>query len=176
MFKLSLVSLFLLIFTILLMNCQDATMPEEISNSTQTGAHSFSKATVVKTTFIDEGYWEAWGECLGEMLGITYRENISTQTILDGHGGYHMIMQVRPLDPYIAVGLTSGRQWSPVGHFAMIEHTGNVGQVSTMAGCYNWKSQQIGEPNLTEPWEIHFTVNANGEVTANKEHIRFICN
>jgi hypothetical protein len=166
----------LMIFTILIFSCQDATMPQNTSEPVQLDLKQVGNAQVNKITYIDEGYWEATGECLGEMLGITYRERYTIHTTLDGHGGYHMIMQIKPLDPYIAIGLTTGRSWSPVGHFASIEHSGQVNSVYTMSGCYNWKSQQPGEPNLTEPWVLHTTVNANGEVTADFVRQRFICN
>ena len=165
-----------LLVSLIMLTCQDSanlvTTPEGISNE----GTSFSKATVVNLKFTDPGSWTAWGECLGEWLYIEYSDYYNIHTTLDGNGGFHSVMHIRPVAPYLATGLTTGRTWIPVGSVTIMEQSGGVDSIYTWAGCWVWRCQQPGEPNLQEPWTIDITVNANGEVTANKETIRFICN
>jgi hypothetical protein len=150
--------------------------PDQASETELSSTNGLVKATTFKSKEVIEEYWFLTGECLGEMLHINYRDELLLHTTLDGKGGYHMMMRWRPVGT-VATGAVTGRVWKPVGAAPIIEHSGKIGQkyIYTQAGCYNWKAQQKG-PNLTEPWTIHITVNADGETIVHREIYRFICN
>jgi len=158
--------------------CQEGSNPIENPTSTiiapaENPVDGLAKATTVMTKDTINEYWQLSGECLNEYLDIYYSDELTAHTTIDNAGGYHTIIHWRPINT-IAYGVESGDIWMPVGAIPIIEHSGKVGEVFTEAGCYNWKAQQKG-PSLIEPWTIHYTVNANGVLTVNREVYRFIC-
>jgi len=177
-FKIILISAVIILF--ITESCDEALNPmlKNQANSDDSavitsGPSSLAKATTVMTKDTINEYWRLWGECLSETLAIYYSDELIAHTTIDNKGGYHTVMHWRPINT-IAYGVESGNSWIPVGAVPIIQHYGKVGEVFTQSGCYNWKAQQKG-PSLIEPWTLHYTVNANGVMTVNREVYRFIC-
>jgi hypothetical protein len=119
-------------------------------------------------------------ECLGEEVTLTGVVRITVQSTLDRRGILHFRVTSQPRNVK-AVGSESGTLWLLRGQtttaFKGVEdpETGEIAfsnfrflNVFRVVG-------RAGEPSSSDHFLVHTTVNANGEVTAQVEHVRSTC-
>ena len=174
MFKHFIFTLLVLAMAVFFISCEETTMPEQISGTGTEGDINLAKPTVVFSRDTVEYNSVVSGECLEELIDVDWAYFVISRVMILNDGRVHAIIRIKPWR-VTATGVNSGNIWNVVGQVPMIDIEGKVGQVYTRSGAVVWLSQNHTQ-NLVEPWTIHFTINANGEVTVDKETIRFRCN
>ena len=174
MFKQFIRNMLVLAVAVFFMSCEEATMPLQVTETATEGDFNLAKTNIIFSRDTVEYNSVVSGECLDEPLDVDWAYFLISRVKILNDGRVHAFIQIKPWR-VIATGVNSGNIWHGVGAIPMIDIEGKVGHVYTSAGAAVWLSQNHTQ-NLVEPWTIHFTVNANGEVTVDKETIRFICN
>ena len=174
MFKQLIVILLVLALAVSFMNCEQTTMPEQVAGTVMESEINLTKPVVVFSRDTVEYNDVVSGECLDEPLDVDWAYFVISRVMILNDGRVHATIRIKPWR-IIATGVNSGNIWNGVGQVPMIDIEGKVGHVYTRSGAAVWLSQNH-TGNLVEPWTIHFTINAKGEVTVDKEEIRFRCN
>ena len=136
-----------------------------------------SSWTTVNTGVIHTSYSydEPWintfpHPCTGELVDFAGTVHISGHVTITPNGQVHMFHHEQ-LKNVNGIGQTSGLEYQDIGGFTQ-SLNGNVGQ--TMHG--NFHSEIVGNGyNASKHGQIHLTVNANGEVTAERASLTGVC-
>ena len=133
-----------------------------------------AQATRIKETVI-EPFDDLIVSCTGEDVHLTGEQRITAMTVIDDRGGIHTTFQLVPQNVR-GVGLTSGIEYKAVGSAlnSVNADAETAPLVSTSMSMFNLVSQGGGD-NLQVKFTVHFTVNANGEVTAVVENFSAKC-
>ena len=114
-------------------------------------------------------YWERrqWIPCAmngeGEWVFLSGYLHIVYSTTLDGNGGFHTRVHFNP-QGITGIGELSGTSYRSVGETHRVTN-GKVGEMHTFVNNYKIIGQGRGNNFLVHD-TIHYTVNANGEVTS----------
>lgn len=143
---------------------------------TLTALPAMAQGTAVTTNIKYPILWMEWVGCAndgtGEWIVLSGYMHELWHTTLDGKGGFHTKMHFNP-QGLSGEGQTTGDKYKGTG--VTQEHfNGKVGSQSTYVNNYRMIGQGPGNNLLVhENW--HWTVNANGEVTADVDNYSFEC-
>lgn len=115
--------------------------------------------------------WTTLIPCSGEMVVVEGYMHHKEAVTADGAGGFHVTISDQPM------GLqgvdTAGNKYNGVGGTRSTENM-KVGEVYTLVNNYRFIG--VGKApnyNVHETW--HYTINANGELTADLDNLRITC-
>jgi hypothetical protein len=133
-------------------------------------------ATVYKDQYEYSVAWYGWVECAaggaGEEIFVTGTYRVTYRVVYDNHGGYHAKFQSvsKGLE---GVGLTTGDKYQGKDVYQS-EWNGKVGFENTVVNKFMLVGQGPGN-NVVYHYTYHITINANGEVTAERGEGRYAC-
>ena len=161
-----------LLIGLIMLTCQESANLVNTPEGNLSEGVSLYKATVIDLYEFIPFDEILSGECLGQDLHFSGGIDQYTHTILDGNGGFHTKI-IWELNNMSVTSTSTSDSWTPkyVDH-AIIQ--GKVGEIFHESGTGHYQANQPG-PDLREHWIMHVTVNANGEVTVNKEFVRMEC-
>jgi hypothetical protein len=137
---------------------------------------ALAKAETVTTNVKYPVVWTEWVPCAmggaGESIVLYGVMHEVYHTTLDGNGGFHAKMHTQP-QRLSGTGLTSGDKYQGTG-VTQDSFNGKVGETYTFVNNYRMIGQGPGN-NLLIHVTSHYTVNANGDVTAEVDNIRIDC-
>jgi len=144
-----------------------------------TAAGGFAKATVVTTNIEEPVSFEFYLPCAlegeGEWVIFTGRLHVLSHIAFDDNGGSHVQLHFQPKDMK-GTGQTSGDTYQATGvtKESRNESLETLPHQYTLVDNYRIIGQGPGNNYL---WHTtwHFTVNANGEVTADFENTKVEC-
>jgi hypothetical protein len=129
---------------------------------------ALAKAFTEGEQFIEEIDFFEYVECAaggaGEWVVFTGKLHDMYRVTLDENGGFHMIYLSQPMG-VSGVGETTGDVYRGTGALVEQQNYGLVGETSTWVWRYHLIGPGKGN-NLYMDETFHFTVNANGELTA----------
>ena len=131
-----------------------------------------------KVTTNERIYWERrqWIPCAmngeGEWVFLSGYLHIVYSTTLDGNDGFHARVHYNP-QGITGIGELSGDRYHSVGETRRVTN-GKVGKTHTYVNNYKIIGQGRGNNFLVHD-TIHYTVNANGEVTSEVANSRIEC-
>lgn len=108
----------------------------------------------------------------GEIVELSGNMHEVFHVTLDGKGGLHVKTHINP-QGVSGVGLTTGAKYQGVG-VTQDKLNAKTGETFTYVNNYRIIGQGPGN-NFMLHENIHFTVNANGEVTASHENFSATC-
>lgn len=116
-----------------------------------------------------------YNDCNGEPVQLSGALKISSQTVIDAHGGFHSTFQLVP-QKVRGVSLSSGTAYKVVGgERDNFKYDSDFAPyVSTTTSMFNLISQGAG-PNLQLKFTLHTTFNANGRLTASVDKFSLKC-
>ncbi len=137
---------------------------------------ALAEAETVTTNVKYPVVWSEWVPCAmggaGEMIVLNGVMHELFHVTLDANGGFHAKMHIQP-QRLNGTGLTSGDKYQGTG-VTQDNFNGKVGETYTYVNNYRMIGQGPGNNLLVhENW--HYTVNANGEVTALVDNVRIEC-
>lgn len=144
-----------------------------------TAAGGFAKATVVTTNIEKPMSFEFYVPCAlegkGELVIFAGRLHVLSHTTFDNNGGYHLQLHFQPKDMK-GTGQTSGDTYQATGvtKESWNESPETLPHQYTLVDNFRIIGQGPGN-NYLWHWTLHFTVNANGDVTADFENIKVEC-
>lgn len=170
----ALLTVFAAIFGLLVLGCTQAPSPTEVPLSELSGSSSLAQATVFHEKFdipVDE---TVFSDCAGEDIRFTGAVHGEAHTVVDANGRLHSQSTLNDHD-VSGVGLLSGTEYHRVGATnSTFNASGPPPLEVTVTNSFNFIGQ--GAANNTLLIEtFHFTVNANGEVTATVGNFSFEC-
>jgi hypothetical protein len=136
---------------------------------------SWTTVNIGGATHTSYSYDEPWintfpHPCTGELVDFAGIVHISGHMTITPNGQVHLFHHEQLMDVN-GIGQTTGLEYQDVGGFTQ-SFNGNVGE--TMTG--NFHSEIVGNGyNASKHIHIHLTVNANGEVTAERESLSGVC-
>lgn len=117
-----------------------------------------------------------WVSCAnqgtGEIVDLNGKLHLLFNVTIDNRGGGHMVQHAQPQN-LSGVGLTTGDKYRGTGA-TLYRSNFVVGQVWTFVNNYRMIGAGPGNNYLAHT-TFHYTVNANGEVTAWHDNTRFEC-
>jgi hypothetical protein len=111
----------------------------------------------------------------GEFVQLDGELHILVHTTIDDNGGIHLKSHFQP-QGFGGVGLTTGDRYRGVGvtQDALTVHPGGFPATSTFVNNFRMIGQGPGN-NFQVHQNVHMTVNANGDVTANVNNSSTTC-
>ena len=177
--KLMFLTAFLLVL-IFITGCQDQANLVEAPLSAQNGEDALAKSTVLNqiseaVPFAITAFVPCANGGAGEDVAITGTAQLDITESLDANGGYHYRYSFMPLES-AGVGQETGDQYNSAGgKERQVLHVGPAGfpvQVNFTAN-YNFHGPNN---NFRMKALVHFTYNANGELSSDFYSQEVICN
>ena len=139
---------------------------------------ALAKAETVTTNVKYPVEWHEWVPCAmggaGEMIVLNGVMHEVYHVTIDGNGGFHAKVHSQP-QRLSGTGLTSGDKYQATGVTQYQENfNGKVGETYTYVNNYRMIGQGPGN-NLLIHYNVHITVNANGDVTAVVDNYKWEC-
>lgn len=133
-----------------------------------------AQATVEVQRFIDLFVFDESHPCTGESVELSGELQITERVVTDSEGGVHTTFHLVPLK-IRGIG-PNGERLMIVGGARehIIEAAGGLPFTDTFTSMFNIVSQGGGD-NFMEQITVHITVNENGDVTAEVEHVQEEC-
>ena len=137
---------------------------------------ALAKATTVTTNVKYPVVWIEYVPCAmggaGEMIVLSGDLHVLFHTTLDDTGGFHIKMHTQP-QGLSGTGQTSGDKYQGTG-VTQYSFNGKVGETYTFVNNYRMIGQGPGN-NLLVHQNVHITINANGDMTAEVDNIKVDC-
>jgi hypothetical protein len=133
-----------------------------------------ARAAVDSNEMVEEIAY-VYSECTGEVLEVDRKFHTVFATTVDAQGGIHVFGRVNGAGTQ-AVGQTSGDKYVAPVHNTFFHVTLTAGGASTFSAPFGFVLVSQGKaPNMQLMATFHFTVNANGTVTATVDNFRIEC-
>lgn len=130
--------------------------------------------TILKTTTTVPLNTVQFNQCTGENVALSGMLRTRIDIMMDGHGGFHSRLFITPEDVR-GVGQVSGTEYLEVGGTRNITNNTSGGtREFTATSMLNFISKGSA-PNLQTKYTIHFTINPNGDLTANVSNFSTEC-
>ena len=117
--------------------------------------------------------WVPWAaDGAGEYIALSGYLHVLDHYTIDGNGGFHGKYHVQPQNA-IGVGLTTGDEYVGTG-VTQDQYTGKVGYEYTYVNNFRMIGKGKAVTYLVHQ-TYHYTVNANGDLTAYVDNYRVEC-
>jgi hypothetical protein len=160
-------------------NLEEQVISPEYSDSENAAQQSLNKVFTYTESWINDLDFVEFMPCgndgKGEDGHITGKVHLLVHFSDDGNGGWHYKWHANP-QKAVQIGLTTGDIYQATGTFNE-NSQGNIKKGETFKIISSWFFIGKGKAvNFKEFWTYHVTINADGEVTFERERLRITCN